>query len=68
MVNDAGKNYAEKLELAKNIKSEISVGKNSPGFEAPGTSYTGGDHKSVLDQYNIETDMTKKAKMLFDLN
>lgn len=67
MVNGAGQNYAEKLAYAKTVKSEMSVSKNSPGFEAPGTSYTGGDHKIAINEIRNEKDMIKKAEMLFQL-
>ena len=67
MINKAGGNYAEKLDFAKKLKSEMGVKSNSPGAEAPGTSYTGGDSKALLESIRTEKDMVKKSEMIYEL-
>jgi len=67
IVTDSGKDTASQLQMAKQLKSEMGVGVNSPSADRPNAIASTGDVTTLAETIKTETDMLKKAKMMFEL-
>ena len=67
IVTDSGKDTASQLQMAKQLKSEMGVGVNSPSADRPSAIASTGDVTTLAETIKTETDMLKKSKMIFEL-
>lgn len=67
IVSESGKDTASQLQMAKQLKSEMGVGVNSPSADRPSAIASTGDVTSLAETIKTETDMVKKSTMIFEL-
>lgn len=67
IVTDSGKDVASQLQMAKQLKSEMGVGIDSPSSTRPSAQASTGDVTTLAETIKTETDMLKKSKMIIEL-
>jgi len=67
IVSESGKDIASQLQMAKQLKSEMGVGVNSPSADRPSAQASTGDVTTLAETIKTETDMLKKSKMIYEL-
>ena len=67
IVSESGKDTASQLQMARQLKSEMGVGVDSPSADRPSAQASTGDVTTLAETIKKETDMVKKATMIFEL-